>query len=404
MMYRISKLLAIGALVICAACSSDEVVDSYSEHGADYDKLMLAKSAELLDMELVNLGTADFPTLCHSMAKRIDGVDLDGNAVFVEAIIDIGELMFDGETADCYFEELMKLTFDKEYYCNVLISEGFGVWQWNQDIEDFEKIAEHESEIQFVFPSADGDDTDNAILSVSEIVFFNGAFPGKGDELTDGTIVNAALEALKLNIRINDKLVLSSNVLASFNDEGYYNDVAMTFNPQPYYLRCELAREDENAYWMFSFNRNEEVILSHDLVLGLNNKNTEDPVRSLANQLRIDDVVFNTEAANAELYAELLKVDELEKGTKNHAEAMVMALNNYATMDVRYVSNNAIIAKAEAVAKRTESDIDEWWVDLELEFSDASRMSSEVYFDDYLANFKVELEQLVAEFESKFGI
>ncbi|MBK3517855.1 hypothetical protein [Carboxylicivirga marina] len=403
-MRRIVGLVIVGLAIVCNACNSDEVMDAYSERGADSDKLMLSNSSDVLIGELVQLGTTDFPLMCHSVNKRFAEVELEGNARFVEALVKIGVLMYDVESSDCYFEELMNFAFDKEYYCNVLLSEGFGVWQWNQELLVFEQVDEHDSEVVFIFPATDDVNGGNAVLSVSELMLYEGAFPGKGDLLDDGTVISNALESLKLNIKVDERLILTSNVSTTFNSDGYYNDVAMTFNPQPYHLKCELAREEENGYWMFSFNRDSEVILSHNLTLGLDKSNKNEPVTHLYNGLRVGDVVLQTEAQTGELYKALLQVDKLNEGAKEYAQALAMALNNHALMDVRYVADKSIIAKVHALARQNQSMTDEWWVDLELVFSDESCVSSEIYFEDFLTNFKVELEQLVVEFESKFGI
>ncbi|MCG8582049.1 MAG: hypothetical protein MI866_19140, partial [Bacteroidales bacterium] len=269
--------------------------------------------------------------------------------------------------------------------------------------KSFVKIQEHDSEVVFKFPASDNDDQHVAVLTVTELSVYDGAFPGKGDVLENGTVISNALEGLRFNVKVNDELILTSNVLSTFNADGYYNDVAMTFNPKPYNLKGELARDDNKGYWVFAFSNDSEVILNHALELDIDGKDENMPVNRIENSLFIKDVVIETKAQTSALYNELVKIDDIEEDSETYAVTLASAFNEYTQMFVTYEYDNTIIANVKAVAKE---NIDDklWWVDLEFEFSDGTWVSGEELFDDYLTNFKVELEQIVDEFECKFGI
>ncbi|WP_430814583.1 hypothetical protein [Carboxylicivirga sp. RSCT41] len=389
--------------VVVSSCSSDELMNAYSERGAENDKAILLASSDGLDDEIEQLGKTDFAMVSHSMHTRIEGAALEGNGRFVEALIDLGQLMYEAGSSDCYFDELMEMTFDKEYYCNVLYDEGFGVWEWDDSRKNFIKIQEHESEVVFMFPATDATDGEIAVLTVTELSVYDGIFPGKGDVLEDGTVMSNALEALRLNVKVGGELILASNVLSTFNAEGYYDDVAMTFNPKPYNLTGELARDDNKGYWMFSFSNETEMILNHELELSIDGENEEMPVNRIENSLLIKDVIIETKAQTSSLYNELVKIEDIEEGSETYAQSLASAFNEYTQMHVTYVHDKTIIANVAAVAKNNTAE-NTWWVDLEFELSDGSWISGEEFFDDYLTNFKVELEQIVDEFECKFGV
>ncbi|MBR8536520.1 hypothetical protein KDU71_13180 [Carboxylicivirga sediminis] len=403
-MRSLVKLWMMVLPVFFMACESDVMMDAYSKHGVEHDKNVLKSSTESLNNELEQLSQTRFAAISHSMFGRLDGHEVSGNALFLQAVVEVGELMYNNASQNCYFEELMTLTFDKDYYCSLLANEGCGVWAWDDTNSTFIKVKEHETDVVFQFPATNETPGDTALLTISDLAFYSGDFPNKGEVLEDGTVVEQALEKLHFSIKVKDELVLASNVNATFTNDGYFQVVAMTFNPTPYNLSGELGKDEQNGYWMLTFNNDTDRVLGHLLDLSFDGHDEQMPVEQLINSLAIEEVVFNTTAGTGELYNELLKVDELQPDSKAYAEALASALNSYAAMDVRYLNDNKIIAKAHAVPKARVDEAGSWWVDLELEFSDGSRESGEVYFDDFLAQFKLELEQMVAEFASKFGV
>ena len=258
------KWLVLGSVLLIVSCNNDETMDAYSEKGADVDKAFLEASAQGVEQELKALGKTDFALMCQSMNKRLSDVELTTNARFVEGIVKLGQLMHDSQLLDSYFSELMSLAFDRDYYCNSILSQGFGVWEWNDDEKAFLKSGEHETDVVFIFPATDANDGPAAILTISDLAVYDGLFPGKGDQLQDGDVVKTALERLLFNIKVNDELILTGNVMASFTDQGYFKDVAMTFNPRPFNLIAELGKADIWGYWVLSFNRDSELIMEQD--------------------------------------------------------------------------------------------------------------------------------------------
>ncbi len=399
-----AKVLLILVIVGLVACQSDDYMEQFSDWGAEYDKDILKTSTEELENEFYNLSQTSFAKMSHSMNTRLNQSVVEGNVGFVKAVVNVGDLMFYNDAQDCYFEELMRMTFDKDYYCNVLASEGCGEWQWDGEANAFVKVKDHESDVVFRFPATDDLEGDVAIMTISDLVLYDGSFPGKGEMLDDGTVVEQALQKLRFNIKVGDELLLASNVNANFNPDGFFQDVAMTFNLQPYNISGELGVEGAEGYWVLTFNKDVNQLMGYNLELSIDEDNEQMPVSSLKNSLAIDEVVIQTNAKTGELYEILLEIEELESGTEAYSVALANALNSYASMDVRYQRDDKIIAKVEAVVKTKEQDTSEWWVDLEFEFSDGSRVSGEEYFKDYLVEFKMGMEELIGEFSSKFGI
>ncbi len=398
------KVLVVLMALMQVACDKEVLTDVYSNRGVEHDKQVLKSSSESLDNELDELSRTRFATISHAMSGHMSEQDVTGNALFVKAVVGVGELMYNNESKDCYFEELMSLTFDKDYYCSVLAQDGCGVWQWDGASGGFAKVEEHESDVIFKFPATERLDGDTAVLLITDLAFYNGNFPDKGEVLENGTVVQQALEKLHFSIKVGDELVIASNVNASFTSDGFFQMVAMTFNPTPYNLSGELGKDANDGYWNLAFNHDGERILAHDLVLAFDSSNDNMPVRQIANGLLVEEVVINTTAKTGELYNQLVNIEELEWGTEAYATAFADALNAYASMDVRYLSDDKIIALVEAVPKLNDEVVNQWVVDLEFEFSDGSRESGEEYFEDYLDEFKKELEQMISEFAGKFGV
>ncbi|WP_439181643.1 hypothetical protein [Carboxylicivirga taeanensis] len=393
--------ILLAGVVLLAACNDDMSMEAYSNRGAEHDKSVLDANAEKLDDQLYQLSRTDFAILSHAMSERLSD-EATGNVQFLKAVVNIGQLMYQNESEDCYFEELMKLTFDKDYYCSVLEKEGCGEWQWNGTTASFEKLKEHETDVIFKFPASENLEGDTAVLTISDMLFYNGSFPQKGDALEDGTVLEQALQKLHFNIKIKDELILASNVNASFSDDGFFEIVAMSFNPQPFNLSGELGVEDESGYWTLGFNHGDDAIFSSHLDMVFDKGNNDMPVTSIVNNFTLEEVMVYTEAKTGQLYNELVRLSALDPDSRAYAEDLASALNEFALMKLKYQSDNSLIANVEALAEPS-GEGDAWEVDLVFEFSDGSLESSEKYFKNYLVEFKMELEQLIADFRGKFG-
>lgn len=399
-----AKVLMVLGVFVMAACESDEFMDKYSEWGAEYDKDVLKSSTDELESEFYKLSQTDFAKLSHSMNARLNENVVEGNVHFVKAVVNVGDLMYYNDSQKCYFEQLIRLTFDKDYYCSVLYEEGCGEWQWDGPANAFVKVRDHNSDVIFKFPAGDDLAGDTAVLTITDLAFYAGKFPDKGNLLEDGTTIEQALEKLRFSVKVGDELLLTSNVNAAFTDDGFFKDVAMTFNPQPYNISGELGKDDVQGYWTLTFNKDATQVMGYNLGLEFDEGDQQTPVRSLHNSLTVGEVVIQTNAKTGKLYNDLLSIEKLEFGSEAYAVAFANALNTYASMDVRYLIDNRIIAKVGAVAKVSNQNPSDWWVDLEFEFSDGSRVSGEEYYKDYLVEFKMGLEQLIGEFSSKFGV
>lgn len=398
-------LLAI-AVLSTQSCSKESMGDVYSSLGAEQDKNMLDLSTRELNDELAKLGETDFAAVCTSMSKRLEGKIHEGKMSFFASIIEIGKLMNENQTADCYFDELTSITFNEKGQCNALNEEGYGIWQWDEQTQAFIKVKEHATEIIFKFPATDALDGDTACLTITDLEINSNNFPNKGNVLENGTTITEVLSTLRLNMKVKNELILTSNISNQVDEDGNFKIVGMTFNPKPFTFTGEMGYEDNNGYWILAVNNDTKSIIEHNLKVRFDTSNDNMSVRNLTNSLSINTITLITEAYTGEIYNKLQELEEFPEDSEKHAKTLADALNKYATLTARYTSNNTIIAKVDAVAKRdtkvTKQDV--WWVDLEFIFSDGFRVSGEEYYDGYLTTFKVDLEKLVSEFESKFGV
>jgi len=406
-MKRLVNVVMLAILIFgMFSCANDELTDTFSSRGAEQDKNIIDSSSKELDNELLALSETVFSKACHSMAMRLEGKDTGGNIALFASIINIGELMYENETNDCYFDELTNITFNEKGYCNSLKEAGCGVWQWDGQLETFIKVKEHDTEISYKFPATDDLLGDTACLTITDLVLNNGNFPNKGAILEDGSVLNEMISNLKLNIKVKNELILTSNISNQFDNDGYFKIVAMTFNPKPFTFTGEMGRETQNGYWILAFNRENESIFEHNLAVRFDNAGDQITINNLVNHLNIKNIIITTEASTSEIYHKLHEVDEMQEDSEEHAIALAKILNENATMLVMHTHDYTVLAKITAVAKKNIEAINQnsWWVDLEFEFSDGSTVSGEEYFKDYLTTFKVELEKVVGEFEYKFGV
>ncbi|WP_430810670.1 MULTISPECIES: hypothetical protein [unclassified Carboxylicivirga] len=390
-------------IVLMTACDKGYEHDRYSSYGVDHDKSVLYDNVDALQSQLEALGKTPFATLCHSMSQRLDGKDVEGNARFVQAMMGLGNLMYNTAGEDCYFAALMDLVFDRGYYCTQLLADGYGQWQWNEELGQFEKVKDCDDKIVFIFPSADDATAADAVLTVSDLAFYGGVFPGKGEEQDSGQIVDQVLERLYCNIKVGSDLLLTSNLLSTFAEDGHFKDVALTFNAGSFNLNGELEKEDREGFWRWTFSNNSARILEHELCLRFNEHNTFMPVDDIENKLVLKNIMAKTRARSGAVYNELEKVMQLQEGSEEYATALAGTLNTHAIMDIRYL-NYTILARVKPIARQQDDGSGTWYIDLEFEFSDGSRESGDIYFNNYLNYFKIELEKLVAEFENKFGV
>ena len=406
-MKRLLNVGLVGLITLgMSGCSSEDMSDVYSSRGAEQDKNMLELSTQELNDDIIKLGKTDFANICFSMSKRLEGKNLDGKEAFFASIINIGKLMNENEPADCYFDELTSIMFNEEGQCNAIKADGYGTWQWDKQTQAFVKTKAHDSEIAFKFPATDDLIGDTACLTITDLETSNANFLNKGQNLDSSQTLNKILTTLRLNIKVKDELILTTNISNKLDENGHFEVVGMTFNPKPFTFTGEMAREDQDGYWILAIRHDTRTIIEHNLSVSFDTSNETMPIRQLTNQLNINAISLTTEALTSDIYDKLKKVEALPEDSEEHAKALAKALQEHASLTARYTNDNTIIAKVDAVAKLDEQALKPgvWYVDLEFVFSDGSRQSGEQYYDDYLTTFKVELEQLVSDFEEKFGV
>lgn len=398
-MKRFINVVMIGLVaLLCVCCEKDNDELAYSTRGAEQDKTIIYNSSKVLNDELSQLSQTKFASLGYYTTQRLSDHELTGNAIFVKAIMSVGNTMYQQNSGNCYFSELLNLAFNNDDYCKSIDISNVGVWQWDDDKKTFSKTENHNEAIVYKFPATQNTEGDTAVMTITELDIYSGSLPNNGAILEDNASISEMLSSLKLNIKVEDELILSCNLWIQFTDDNFFESIALTFNPVPYTFMGEQGKLNTEGYWTSSFFNQERVVLNHRLAVTFNN--SQPPIKRINNDLIVDKIIIVTEAKTDFLYQHLLKAEE-ESGEQK-AKLLAKAFNDNATMQVRHIDDNSILANIEAVAKMSSDQT--WWVDLEFEFSDGSIVSGEEYFNDYLNTFKLELKKLIGEFESKFGV
>ncbi|GEM_PF-6227795 len=379
-------LLTVFTIAFCS-CENEEGEATFSNRGTEADKTALENSSKLFKQELTQLGETDFCQISYLMSQRLEGKQLSGNTSFLKAVIDIGVQMHTVKSIEANFNKLLNIASNESSYCEALLQDGYGIWEWNNNTQQFIKADSHESEIIFKFPATENINGNEAVLTISDF------------EMNDNQGSNK-VERLFFNIKVNDELILSSNTEAEFTN-GYYDYLAITFNPQPYTLSSDLFKDQNQSVCSLIMNHEDTEVFSHTFSLTFGS-GEDKAMKSIFSQLQMADINIETIDNTGELQKTYSQLNGYNENSEVYATTLANTLNNSATTLIKYNDNGAIIATTRAFAHEYEEE--KWWVNLELIFSDGSAESSEDYFEDYIGKVKLELNSLVGLFQENFDI
>ncbi len=402
-MKKTSKFLsiAIALAVGFASCNKDEEGDIFSPLGAEADKAKIEESGLGLIEDMRGLSETKFANTSADMVKVMNNSSSSAPKI-VLAIAQLGDDMAKQKPVQDHFSNLKALATNNDGVLSSLWAEGKGTWEWNADIEDFDQTSVEGDEIIFMFPASEESTTNNAMLRIYDFEVYDGDFPGKGEVMEDGTVINEMLKSLYFEMKVDDELIASSNIVMDFSSTGDIENCNLTFNPIPYSFQAELGNVNNSVSWRYSFLNDTKVIFEH-LLSGTyeGDLDEEAMVKTAATSIQVLEVKvvaeINAEAAIKQLAESTAETSQEEK------QAMADALNNHAHLSIRYASDNTIIAKAIAVVVKDDISYggDEWYIDLQFEFSDGSLVAAETFFENNLANFESELEKFMEEMENR---
>ena len=289
----------------------------------------------------------------------------------IYSIASLGDAMVNGESVQAQFDLLLSLTTDHCNDLSIIWNKGFGIWEWNPEVNDFEQVSDSGEDITLKFPSSKEDASNNALLRLYGFETYNGNFPGKGDVLEDGSMVEEILKSLYFEMKVDGNLVASSNIILEFSDLGNIENLNLTFNPIPYSFQAELSYQSNKANWRYTFSNDAEII-SEQLVAVLFDGNIEADgiIKEVSSSIQIMNIKMIGEANAVELLNDIYAIESQGLEGESHAKATAEAVNNNTSLSIRY-TNNDVIAKGKAVALSVDESTD-WVVDILFEFSDGS--------------------------------
>ncbi|MCU4163292.1 hypothetical protein [Carboxylicivirga caseinilyticus] len=367
--YIYSFLLVFNLLY--TGCNREDSGDQFSTLGASQDKQNIINAGLALFSETKGLSETSFATLgVHLSAYMTKEMSSHQNLVYSIALI--GESMANETFVQSQFEDLMLLTTTSCGDLGILWNQGHGTWEWNNELSDFEQTSDLGDDITLFFPSEPGKEENNAFLRLYDFSTYDGDFPGKGDELDDGSTMTEILKSLYLEIKVDDKLVASSNIIIDFSDSGKIENLNLTFNPIPYSFQSEMSAKDNNAIWRYTLLNDFELIFEQ-VISGTYEETSDDNplIKNLQSSTQIFNIKLMADVNSAQLLDDISIIETKEMESEKVATETAQLVNDNSTISLRY-TNDAIIANGQAVARELNDDSNEWIVDVAFTFSDGS--------------------------------
>ncbi|MBS2097028.1 hypothetical protein [Carboxylicivirga linearis] len=367
---KIKTILFI-ATILLSACSKEEDNDQFSTLGAPKDKQNIIQAGISLASETNGLAQTDFANLCLNLAGYMQ-VDVSNHQNLVHSIAEIGTKMVDKTFIQTQFEELLTLTTNSCNDIGVIWNEGYGIWEWDLKLNDFIQTSADGEDITFLFPSDSNHTDNNVTLRLYDFTSYNGNFSGKGDVLEDGTILNEILKSLYLDIKVEDKLIASSNIIMDFSDSGNIENINLTFNPIPYSFQIEMSAFNGNASWRYTL-LNDINLVFEQYIAGIYEGDFENKpvINDIYSSTQIGDIKIIAEVNSADLLNDISVIETKKLASKELANQTANVVNDNSILSIRY-ANNTIIANGNAVARLLEEETGEWIVDIAFQFSDES--------------------------------
>lgn len=419
-------LIAAGIMVFWG-CSEDETSEAFSNWGVEQDKQNVENEGLALIGDLRDLSNTKFAVTGMEMAKMLSNESLATQNRFFGAIAGLGDAMGKEESVDQQFVVLKSIASNEGGILSSMWNEGKGVWEWNPVHNDFVRSSVEGDEIIYKFPASLESENNNATIRLYGFKVHTGEFPGSGESLGEGLVVDEMIQELYFSMHVDEELVATSNIINYFSQDGRFEDVAITFNPLPFSFTAELGRDNNKARWHYKITNGENVILEHLLeAIASEDLNSEVPLGMLTTNFRIKGIEIAGQVDAEKLFPIISDVENMRESgqvftageEKAQMEKLVTAINENADFKLRYVEGG-IIARAYAEAVFVEDSYryydsqlggevektDSYWdVGLQFEFSDGSRISAETFFEQNFDRFTDELERFLMEMEMRMEV
>ena len=419
-------LIAAGTMVF-GACSEDETSEAFSDLGVEQDKQNIENEGLALIGDLRDLSNTTFAVTGMEMAKMLGDQPLAARNRLLGAIAGVGNAMGQEKSIDQQFDLLKSIAYNEGGIFSSMWNEGKGVWEWNPALNDFLRTSVEGDEIIYKFPSLATSKNNNATIRFYGFKVHTGEFPGSGESLGEGLVVDEMIQELYFSMHVDEELVATSNIINDFSQDGRFDDVAITFNPLPFSFTAELGRMDNNARWHYKITNEENVILEHLLeVLAKEDLSDDYPFENIETTFRIKGVEIVGQVDGDKLFPIISEIEAINESgqvlsaveEQAQMERLATAINENAEFKLKYVDGGVVAkAYAQAVFKKDvysyydsqlgrEVEINEsyWDVGLQFEFSDGSKISVETFFEQNFDRFTEELERFFKEMETRMDI
>ncbi|MCU4173696.1 hypothetical protein [Carboxylicivirga sp. N1Y90] len=400
-MNNLIKNLIVLLLIVFVACSKNEEGDVYSSLGTEVDKARLEAAGHSLFTNIGELSDTKFAKLSAGLMDMMADNSNSSNKRVVHSIAELGMSMANEESICDHFEAIEGISRNGEESLSSLWQDGKGTWEWDSEINDFIRVSETDEEIIYKLPSSKESISNDLILRIYDFEVYDGDFPGKGEELEDGTIVTEMISSLFFEMKLQDELVATSNINVDISNSGDIENVVMTFNPLPFSFQMEAVNANDHSKWRYSFLNDSEVVFEHLLYAEIAGTSEYMMIRKGQSSIQIKDIKMVASVEGNGFVTELALIEKLGLTGEIWAKSMADAVNKHVDMKVRYVSDNAIIAKAIAFPSNTNMDDNDWFVNFLLQFNDGSEISAEDFFEDDLSKFEIEFEDFLCDVEDR---
>ena len=325
-------------------------------------------------------------------------------------------------------------------------NENKGTYTWNESLEDFDFVAGG-TKIIFLFPSSDISVTNDATFTISNYTGVTISNPFMEDYTGDFPV------SLLADLKVGNNTLLSFVFAAQYNTDGSPKNIACDLTIETFRFEIDLTNTTENVSLNYKFLENGSVILdigaageglfteenyndntqTHtetytDIIDWVYNPGTQqyDPVYGqFTDEWQETDFeeIIHSASAHFQLFGLAIRgdvnikglVDQLnlieedrENDDISDTEAVrreADKINEFLNLRLVTVSNNEILAKAEAYAKTEVGQLyNDTYIDFKLTFGDGSPIDVATYFEDGFDDFIDELNSFIDDLNADYDL
>nr|WP_319400147.1 hypothetical protein [uncultured Carboxylicivirga sp.] len=384
-----------------SSCSKDDDTEQFSSYSAAEDKQNIVNAGIYLANETKGLAQTEFAKVSVNLMDYLK-LGISSRQNWLYTITEIGKNMNEEAFIQTQFEELMSVTTNSCHDLSIIWNQGYGIWEWNTQISDFEQISDEGDDITFLFPSEANSTINNTSLRLYDFTNYDGYFPDKGAILENGTVLNEILQSLYLDMKVDDKLIASSNIIIDYSDWGNIENMNLTFNPIPYSFQGEMLTLNDNASWRYTLMSDVNLVFEQ-YIAGTyeDNSQTNPTLNNIYSSTQIDNIKLIIEANSADLLDEISAIENKELLEEELASQKATSVNNNTKISLRY-ANDAIIAMGTPTVRNTNEETDKWILDLAFKFSDDSNEYLTKLID-YIYLFEDNLDLILKKTQNKIN-